>query len=92
MDEIKEKKSRQVLYIIIKIIVLIFFLSFAFKIKNINQALGWLIAILLYILFFFGKRTKSFFEQPWQFRTIEDFLWVITAVIGIIYLLVNAFR
>ncbi len=92
MDEIKEKKSRQVLFVIIKIIVLVFFLSFVFKIKNFNQAIIWLSAVLFYILFFFGKRAKPFFEQPYRFRTVEDFLWAITAILVIAYLIIRAFH
>ncbi|MEO0092599.1 MAG: hypothetical protein ABIK61_07810 [candidate division WOR-3 bacterium] len=92
MDELKEKKSRRVLFIIIKIIVLIFLLSFVLKIKNFNQAFVWLLATLYYILFFFGKRTQPFFEQPWRFRTIEDFLWAVTAILAIVYLIISAFH
>lgn len=91
MEEIKEKKSRQVLLIIVKIIILAFFVSFVFKIKNFNQTIVWISAVLFYVLFFFGKRAKAFFEQPWRFRTVEDFLWAITAILGIAYLIIRAF-
>jgi len=92
MEEIKETKSRQVLLTIVKIIVLIFFVAFVVKIKNFQQAVLWLFAILGYLLFFFGKRAKAFFEQPWRFRTLEDFLWAVTAILGVVYLIVRAFH
>lgn len=91
MEEITEKKSRLVLQVIIKVIVLIFFLSFVFKIKSFQQAVLWIFAILAYILFFFGKRAKTFFEQPWRFRTIEDFGWAIAVILAIAYLIIRAF-
>jgi ABC-type iron transport system FetAB permease component len=91
MDEIKEKKSRRSLQIIGKVIILIFFLSFVFKIKNFHQAIVWISAILFYVLFFFGKRAKAFWEQPWRFRTVEDFLWAIIAILGVAYLIIRAF-
>ncbi len=91
MDEIKEKKSRQVLQIVVKVIVLAFFVSFVFRIKNIHQAIIWVFAVLFYVLFFFGKRAKAFFEQPWRFRTLEDFLWAITAILGVAALIIRAF-
>ena len=90
MEEIKETKSRRVLLIIVKFIVLMFFLSFVGKIKNFQQAVLWLFAVLGYLLFFFGKRARAFFEQPWRFRTLEDFLWAVTAILGIIYLIIRA--
>jgi len=92
MEELKEKKSRRVLLIIVKFIILIFFLSFVVKIKNFQQAVLWLFAMLGYLLFFFGKRAKAFFEQPWRFRTLEDFLWAVTAILGIVFLIIRAFH
>ncbi len=92
MEELKEKKPKQLWQNVWKAVVIAFFITFfVFSVKNFRQIILGALIVLLFILFFFGKRTRAFWEQPWRFETFEDFGWAIAAILGVAYLIIRAF-
>uniref|UniRef100_A0A7V3ZVZ1 Uncharacterized protein n=1 Tax=candidate division WOR-3 bacterium TaxID=2052148 RepID=A0A7V3ZVZ1_UNCW3 len=59
-----------------------------FKVKSYKDFLLILFVTLYLFLLTFGNVKNQFTKSPFRIRTIEDFLWFLGAILGIILLLI----
>ncbi len=77
-----EKISKLALIFIVAVLAIIF------KVKNLKDYLLLCFVLIVLLLALFGRVKSQVNKPPFRIRTIEDFLWFLAAILGIVVLLI----